>query len=99
MSKKENAQEVITSYKKRQQWGPFIIGAAAVVLVVAGIFILIFWVTGTGKPILPFLASKTPTPTKHEHTHTGHSHEYTDRNANRDANADYYPHPNRIWTI
>jgi LysM repeat protein len=63
MSKKESAQDVITTYKKRQQWGPFIIGALAVVLVVAGIFILIFWVTGTGKPIFPFLASKTPTPT------------------------------------
>lgn len=63
MSKKDTAQEVITSYKKRQQWGPFIIGSLAVVLVVAGIFILIFWMTGSGKPLLPFLATKTPTPT------------------------------------
>lgn len=63
MPKKATAQEVITSYKKKQQWGPFIIGSLAVVLVVAGIFILIFWMTGSGQPILPFLASKTPTPT------------------------------------
>jgi len=63
MPKKATAQEVITSYKKRQQWGPFIIGSLAVVLVVAGIFILIFWMTGSGQPILPFLATKTPTPT------------------------------------
>lgn len=63
MSKKVTAQEVITSYKKRQQWGPFIIGSVAVVLVVAGIFILIFWMTSSGKPLLPFLSTKTPTPT------------------------------------
>lgn len=64
MSKKDSAQDIITSYKKRQQWGPFLIGALAVLLVVVGIFILIFWVTGDqSKPLLPFLASKTPTPT------------------------------------
>ena len=63
MSKKDTAQEVITSYKKRQQWGPFLIGSVAVVLVVAGIFIMIFWMTSSGKPLLPFLATKTSTPT------------------------------------
>lgn len=63
MSKKDTAQEVITSYKKRQQWGPFIVGSVAVVLVVAGIFILIFYMTSSGKPLLPFLSTKTPTPT------------------------------------
>ena len=63
MSKKTTAQEMISSYKKKQQWGPFIIGALAVVLVVAGIFILIFWMTSSGKPALPFLSSRTPTPT------------------------------------
>jgi LysM repeat protein len=63
MKKKPTAQDEITTYKKRQQWGPFIIGSLAVVLVVAGIFILIFWMTSSGKPTLPFLSSKTPTPT------------------------------------
>lgn len=64
MSKKDNAEEVITSYKKRQQWGPFLVGALAVLLVVVGIFVVVFWLTGdTSKPLLPFLASKTPTPT------------------------------------
>ncbi len=64
MSKKDSAQEVISEYKKKQQWGPFIIGALAVLLVVVGIFIVIFWLTGNpDKPLLPFLASKTPTPT------------------------------------
>ena len=64
MSKQDSAQEVISQYKKRQQWGPFLIGALAVLLVVVGIFIVLFWLTGNpDKPLLPFLASKTPTPT------------------------------------
>lgn len=64
MSKNDSAQDVISEYKKKQQWGPFLIGAAAVLLVVVGIFIVVFSVTNNpGKPLLPFLASKTPTPT------------------------------------
>ena len=99
MSKKENAQDVITSYKKRQQWGPFIIGALAVVLVVAGIFILIFWVTGTGKPILPFLASKTPTPTS-TNTPTPVTPTNTPTETPTETpNSDHYTHPDGIRTI
>lgn len=63
MTKKTNAQDLITSYKKRQQWGPFIIGALAVVLVVAGIFIVIFWLTDSGGRSFNLFATKTPTPT------------------------------------
>lgn len=64
MSKQDSAQDAISQYKKKQQWGPFLIGALAVLLVVVGIFIVIFWLTGNpDKPLLPFLASKTPTPT------------------------------------
>jgi len=63
MSKKSTAQDMITSYKKKQQWGPFIIGALAVVLVVAGIFILIFWLTSSGGHSISLFATKTPTPT------------------------------------
>jgi LysM repeat protein len=64
MSKKDSAQEVISEYKKKQQWGPFLIGALAVLLVVVGIFIIVFWLSGNpSKPLFPFLSSKTPTPT------------------------------------
>ncbi len=64
MPKKDSAQEVIENYKKKQQWGPFVFGALAVLLVVVGVFIVVFWLTGDqNKPLLPFLASKTPTPT------------------------------------
>jgi len=64
MPKKDSAQEVIENYKKKQQWGPFVFGALAVLLVVVGIFIVVFWMTGDqNKPLFPFLASKTPTPT------------------------------------
>lgn len=64
MSKHDFAQDVISEYKKKQQWGPFIIGALAVLLVVVGIFIVIYSLTSNpGQPLLPFLSSKTPTPT------------------------------------
>lgn len=64
MSKKDSAQDVISQYQKKQQWGPFLIGGVAVLLVVVGIFIVVFWLTGNpDKPLLPFLSSKTPTPT------------------------------------
>lgn len=64
MSKNDSAQDVISQYKKKQQWGPFIIGAVAVLLVVVGIFVVIYSLTSNpGQPLLPFLASKTPTPT------------------------------------
>jgi LysM repeat protein len=64
MSKKDSAQEVINDYKKKQQWGPFLIGALAVLLVVVGIFIVVFSLTSNpGKPLFAFMASKTPTPT------------------------------------
>jgi LysM repeat protein len=64
MSKKDSAQDLISEYKKKQQWGPFVIGALAVLLVVVGIFIVVYSLSSNpGKPLLPFLASKTPTPT------------------------------------
>jgi LysM repeat protein len=41
-----------------------VIGAVAVLLVVVGIFAVVYWMTEPGgQPLLPFLASKTPTPT------------------------------------
>ncbi len=63
MSQKNSAQNVIQSYRKRQQIGPFVIGGAAVVLVVVGLLVLVFWLTGPNKPGLALFATKTPTPT------------------------------------
>jgi LysM repeat protein len=63
MSEKRSAQEVITNYRKRQQWKPFIIGAVAVLLAVVGIIILIVWLTSPSHPSIPFLSTSTPTPT------------------------------------
>jgi len=63
MSEKNSAQNIIQSYRKRQQMGPFVIGGLAVVLVIVGILILAVWLTGENRPALNFLASKTPTAT------------------------------------
>jgi LysM repeat protein len=63
MAKKIMPYESLTNYKKKQQLGPFLIGALAVVLVVAGIFILIFWLTGPKGGGISLFATRTPTPT------------------------------------
>jgi LysM repeat protein len=59
MSNKDNAQEVISSYRKRQQFGPFIFGGLAVVLVIVGIIVLVIWLTGPNRPV----SLRPPTPT------------------------------------
>jgi len=63
MSKKDNPQEVIDSYRKRQQTMPVIIGGLAGLLIVGGVVLLVFWLSGPNKPSLPFLTTATPTPT------------------------------------
>lgn len=63
MQRKKTAQSVISSYRKRQQLGPFLIGGLAVLLVVIGLFILIIWLTSDGKPTIKLFKTKTPTPT------------------------------------
>lgn len=64
MSKKEESpQEVIDSYKKRQQVLPFVIGGVAVVLVLVGVIILVVWLSGSGKSLFAPAATETPTPT------------------------------------
>lgn len=63
MSNKSSAQKVISSYRKRQQMGPYIIGGLAVLLVVIGIVVLVVWLTGSNRPGLAFLSSATPTLT------------------------------------
>jgi LysM repeat protein len=63
MQRKKTAQSVISSYRKRQQLGPFLIGGLAVLLVVIGLFVLIIWLTSDGKPTIKLFKTKTPTPT------------------------------------
>jgi LysM repeat protein len=62
---KESAQDVIDSYRKRQQQAqraPIMLGIAAGLLVV-GVAVIIFWLVGPGLPAISFLATDTPTPT------------------------------------
>jgi LysM repeat protein len=60
---KESIQEVIGSYRKRQQWGMFIFGGLAIVLLISGLLLLALWVTGMEQPAIPFLGRRTPTST------------------------------------
>jgi LysM repeat protein len=63
MSNKSSAQKVISSYRKRQQMGPYIVGGLAILLVVIGIIVLVIWLTGPNRPGLAFVTSATPTLT------------------------------------
>ena len=62
-SDEASASNTIDSYRKRQQRGPIIIWALAVLLVVVGIIILVVWLTGDNKPQINLFATETPTPT------------------------------------
>ncbi len=66
MSEKESAQDVIDSYRKRQQTAkraPLIIGVAVLLLII-GAAIIIYWFLGDNRPAIPFFATDTPTPTE-----------------------------------
>lgn len=63
MSDKDSAQNVIDSYRKRQQRTPFIVGGIAVALVVIGVLLLALWLTG-GISTGSLFATDTPTPTE-----------------------------------
>jgi len=64
MSKKD-AKNVISSYRKKQKLGPYIIGAIAILLAIAGIVLLIVYLTGGGSGMqISLFKSKTPTPTE-----------------------------------
>ena len=60
---KDSPQNVIDSYRKRQQMLPFLIWGLVVVLVVIGIIILVVWFVGPGKGAVSLFASPTPTST------------------------------------
>ena len=64
MSKKD-AKNVISSYRKKQKMGPYIIGGVAILLAIAGIVLLIVYLIGGGSGIqISLFSSKTPTPTE-----------------------------------
>ncbi len=64
MSKKD-AKNVISSYRKKQKQGPYIIGGIAILLAIAGIVLLIIYLVGGGGGIqISLFSSKTPTPTE-----------------------------------
>lgn len=63
-NEKGSAKNVIDSYRKRQQSGPFIVGALAVVVAIVGILLLILWLTGPNRPAITLFATSTPTPTE-----------------------------------
>ena len=64
MTDKDSAQEVIDSYRKRRQnTGPLLIGALAIILLAVGVVVVIMWLRGGETPSLSFLATETPTAT------------------------------------
>jgi LysM repeat protein len=64
MDKKSSSGSVISSYrKKRQQSNVIFVYGAAGLLVLAGLALLIIWLTGPSKPFNGLFATETPTPT------------------------------------
>ncbi|MDY6845752.1 MAG: LysM peptidoglycan-binding domain-containing protein [Chloroflexota bacterium] len=63
MSEKD-AKNIISSYRKKQKRGPYIIGGVAILLAVAGLVLLIIYLTGGGGGGISLFSSKTPTPTE-----------------------------------
>lgn len=70
MSKQESPQDVINAYRRRQkrsQRTPKLIFAFALILLIVGAGLIIFWFTGAETPqfdIAAVFASETPTPTE-----------------------------------
>ena len=63
MNQKDNPQNVINKFAKRQKFMPYILGGLAGVLALAGIFIIVAVVTGSGNPFKAIFSTKTPTAT------------------------------------
>lgn len=64
MSKKD-AKNVISSYRKKQKTGPYIIGGIAILLALAGIALLVIYLVGGGDGLKlgGLFGTDTPTPT------------------------------------
>ena len=64
MSKKD-AKNVISSYRKKQKMGPYILGGLAILLVVVGIVLLVIYLVGGGGGLqFSLFSTNTPTPTE-----------------------------------
>ncbi len=64
MSKPPSTSNVLSSYRKRRQpLNPMIIYGAAGLLILAGLIMLVIWLSGPNKPLNTLFATKTPTPT------------------------------------
>lgn len=63
MNQKNNPQDVINKYTKRQRFMPYLLGGLAGILALVGIFLIISVATGSGNPFKTLFATKTPTPT------------------------------------
>ena len=64
MENKGSTGSVISSYrKKRQQSNVMFVYGAAGLLVLAGVALLVLWLTGPSKPLSGIFATETPTPT------------------------------------
>lgn len=64
MANKGSMGNVISAYrKKRQQSSILFVYGAAGLLVLAGVALIIIWLTGPSKPLSAVFATKTPTPT------------------------------------
>ena len=63
MSKKD-AKNVISSYRKKQKRGPYILGGLAILLVIVGIVLLVVYLVGGGGFQISLFSTNTPTPTE-----------------------------------
>ena len=59
----KDPSSMISTYKKRQQVGPFVIWGLVVLLLVAGIILLVVWLASGNGPKISIFATETPTPT------------------------------------
>ena len=64
MDHKANTGDVIASYRKRRQQSSiiFVYGVAGL-LILAGLALVVIWLTGPSKPLSGLFATETPTPT------------------------------------
>ncbi len=57
----KNAKKIISSYRKKQKTGPYIVGGIAILLAIAGIILLVVYLTGRAA-VAAFRSSKPKRP-------------------------------------